>query len=83
VNCVDPAGVVPAARAAGAAGLPVVVYPNSGERWDATARRWTGEPALRADGVGAWLDAGAGMVGGCCRVRPEHIRAMAAVVRGG
>ena len=36
VNCTDPAAVVPAvAAAAEAGGKPVVVYPNSGETWDA------------------------------------------------
>ena len=83
VNCIDPGGVVPAVRAAGEAGLPVVVYPNSGEAWDPTARRWTGEATFSADDARRWLAAGARMVGGCCRVRPEHIRAVAAAARAG
>src|SRR3954447_2500802 len=42
VNCTDPAPVLPAVHAAATIDKPVVVYPNSGERWDAAARRWTG-----------------------------------------
>ena len=78
VNCTEPAGVGPAIRAAARSGKPVVVYPNSGETWDAVQRRWTGEPGLRTETIPAWLDAGARLMGGCCRVRPQHIAAIAA-----
>jgi homocysteine S-methyltransferase len=80
VNCTDPAGVPAAIGAARAAGKPVVVYPNSGEGWDAAARRWTGSPGLPDDAVRGWLDAGARLVGGCCRVGPAAIARVAAVV---
>jgi S-methylmethionine-dependent homocysteine/selenocysteine methylase len=81
VNCTDPAGVAAAVRAAGASGKPVVVYPNSGERWDAVGRRWTGFPGISTDDVPSWVDAGARMIGGCCRVRPEHVEAIATTIR--
>ena len=80
-----PAGsrpAVPAQRRAAASGKPVVVYPNSGERWDAPARRWTGSPGLPVDAVRTWLDAGAQLVGGCCRVGPDDVAAVAGAVRG-
>ena len=78
VNCTNPAGVGPAVAAAASAGKPVVAYPNSGERWDAAGRRWTGTPGISPDHVTAWVDAGARLVGGCCRVRPDDIRSIAA-----
>jgi len=80
VNCTDPA-VVPAAVAVAAAtsGTPVVAYPNSGEVWDAVARGWTGVPGV--GDVSGWLAAGARLVGGCCRVRPDDVRAIADAVR--
>jgi homocysteine S-methyltransferase len=58
---------------------PVLVYPNSGEGWDAAARRWTGvsDPADFGAKAAEWFAAGAQMVGGCCRTRPEHIREVA------
>ena len=71
VNCLAPGDVTAAVAAAEASGLPVVVYPNSGERWDAQERAWTGDPRLAPADVQAWLDGGARLVGGCCRVGPE------------
>jgi homocysteine S-methyltransferase len=81
VNCTDPASVVPAVVwARVASGKPVVVYPNSGESWDADAGGWTGTPGV--GDVTAWLSAGARLVGGCCRVRPADIAQVAAAVHG-
>ena len=81
VNCTAPAAVGPSIDAAAVAGKPVVVYPNSGEGWDAVARAWTGTPGIATDDVPRWVGAGARLVGGCCRVRPEHIAAIASVIR--
>jgi homocysteine S-methyltransferase len=78
VNCTDPAGVGPAIEAASRSGKPVVVYPNSGETWDAVSRRWTGDPGISPDAVPGWVGAGARLVGGCCRIGPAHIAAIAA-----
>ncbi|MFJ2058901.1 homocysteine S-methyltransferase [Streptomyces sp. NPDC087908] len=77
VNCCDPAEAGAAAElAVSVSGKPAVVYPNSGERWDATARGWHGasafDPALAAD----WAASGARLVGGCCRVGPATISAL-------
>jgi homocysteine S-methyltransferase len=77
VNCTDPRGVLPAVRAAAVAGRPVVAYPNSGEGWDPAARRWTGTGTFEPAAVRAWVDAGARLVGGCCRVGPREIAALA------
>ncbi|QIQ02137.1 homocysteine S-methyltransferase [Streptomyces liangshanensis] len=74
VNCCEPAAVDHAiAVAAAVTGKPVVVYPNSGERWDATARAWRGDATFDPSRVTAWRAAGARLVGGCCRVGPEAI----------
>jgi homocysteine S-methyltransferase len=80
VNCTDPDGVLAAVGAAAASGRPVVVYPNSGERWDAAARRWTGTAGLSPAGALGWVDAGARLVGGCCRVGPADIAGLAATL---
>jgi homocysteine S-methyltransferase len=81
VNCTAPAAVAPTIAAAAAAGKPIVVYPNSGETWDAVARTWTGSPGVDSDAVPRWIEAGARLVGGCCRVRPQHVAAIASVIR--
>ena len=78
VNCTDPAGVAPALAAAASAGVPLVAYPNSGEAWDAAARAWTGTRGIAAGDAAGWVTAGARLVGGCCRVRPADVAALAA-----
>ncbi|WP_111767730.1 homocysteine S-methyltransferase [Nakamurella deserti] len=81
VNCTAPDDVA-AAVAIAARYRPVVVYPNSGQGWDAVRRRWTGSAAFDADQVREWIDAGARLVGGCCRIGPAEITAVAAAARG-
>lgn len=54
----------------------VIAYPNSGEKFIVNDNSWSGDVvALTAS---EWINAGAKIVGGCCRVGPEQIRAMAA-----
>jgi homocysteine S-methyltransferase len=81
VNCTAPEDVTQLARQAGEiSGKPVVVYPNSGEVWDAGRRQWAGRRAFAAHEVTDWIDNGARLVGGCCRIRPEDIADVRAVV---
>ena len=81
VNCCDPADVAPAiATARTVTGKPVVVYPNSGERWDARGRSWTGRATFSPEQAGQWIAAGAAIVGGCCRVWPSDVAAVAEAV---
>ncbi|MDX3060253.1 homocysteine S-methyltransferase, partial [Streptomyces sp. NE06-03E] len=77
VNCCDPADAGRAVEMAVATGKPVVVYPNSGEEWDAGGRGWTGKGTFEAGRVREWQRAGARLVGGCCRVGPSDIAALA------
>ncbi|MFJ8661956.1 homocysteine S-methyltransferase [Streptomyces sp. NPDC093795] len=78
VNCCDPAEAGAAVEVAAAVtGKPAVVYPNSGERWDAGARGWRGDMAFDPAHATAWAAAGARLVGGCCRVGPATITALA------
>ena len=83
VNCTSPEHVPELiGRIRAVSELPLVVYPNSGEGWDAHARRWTGSDAGRVDGEAAagWIAAGASVVGGCCRVGPAQVESMAGVL---
>jgi S-methylmethionine-dependent homocysteine/selenocysteine methylase len=80
VNCTYPSGVPAAVTTAAASGKPVVVYPNSGEGWDASGRRWTGEVMRATDDVPRWVAAGARLIGGCCRIGPDEIREIAAAL---
>ena len=81
VNCCAPADVPGAVTTAHrVTGKPVIVYPNSGEVWDGVNRTWAGTPGLDAGLAIEWVSAGARIVGGCCRVRPDDIAAMAAAL---
>ncbi len=78
VNCCVPEDVPGAVElAARVTGKPVVVYPNSGEVWDANARAWKGSSTFAAGQVTGWRDAGARLIGGCCRVGPGAITSIA------
>ncbi|WP_369375694.1 homocysteine S-methyltransferase [Streptomyces sp. cg36] len=82
VNCCTPADADDAVElAASVTGMPVVVYPNSGERWDATARAWRGGATFDPSRVHTWRAAGARLMGGCCRVGPAEIARLARFVR--
>ena len=57
---------------------PIVVYPNSGQTWNASTRAWEGEaaPPRWEDCALAWRASGAQWIGGCCGTTPEDIRRM-------
>ncbi|HET7664918.1 MAG TPA: homocysteine S-methyltransferase family protein, partial [Mycobacterium sp.] len=81
VNCCAPADVEHAVRVAHeATGKPVIVYPNSGEEWDGEHRTWRGTGQWSAYLVPRWADAGARIIGGCCRVRPADIADIAGAI---
>jgi homocysteine S-methyltransferase len=82
VNCTAPEHVADAVAVA-ARYRPVVVYPNSGQGWDATNRCWTGSAAFDATLVREWIDAGARLVGGCCRIGPAQISQIARITDSG
>ncbi|MBP2644519.1 MAG: ybgG [Firmicutes bacterium] len=62
---------------------PVVVYPNSGEQYDAANKVWKGRSAEDSFSASArrWYEVGARLIGGCCRTTPEDIRRIAAWAR--
>lgn len=79
VNCCVPEDADRAVQiAARVTGKPVVVYPNSGESWDGAARGWQGDATFTPSRVTTWTASGARLVGGCCRVGPTGIAALAA-----
>lgn len=79
VNCSAPRDVAGALEvAAEATGLPGVAYPNLGERWDHATHSWQGDGEFDTDLAATWVEQGARLVGGCCRVGPDRIAALAA-----
>jgi homocysteine S-methyltransferase len=57
---------------------PLLAYPNSGEQYDAASKVWLGHAGSRsfAEQSRQWVDAGARLLGGCCRTTPADIRSM-------
>jgi homocysteine S-methyltransferase len=84
VNCTSPKYIPSLIREAGrATDKPILVYPNSGEMYDATKNDWDGQPvyASFSEEAREWHRAGARMIGGCCRTTPEDIRGIAGWAR--
>lgn len=91
INCTGPAHVPALLRQLRShTGKVLLAYPNSGERYDAATRQWSGRapdamptPDAKSTSGGAfasqacgWYRAGARLIGGCCRTTPEDIRAV-------
>lgn len=57
---------------------PLIVYPNSGEHYDAVTKTWNSLPSdLKIiDQLDDWQKAGARLIGGCCRTAPNDITAI-------
>lgn len=80
VNCTAPRfvpGLLAAAH--GTHGGALIAYPNGGDRWDPSARRWVADAGGRFDPatVASWTAVGATWLGGCCGTGPADIRALA------
>lgn len=81
INCTAPQHVDSLVRIArGNTAKPIVVYPNSGETYDAAHAAWHGaaQPGGEALASAAlrWSAAGARLIGGCCRTTPADISAL-------
>jgi homocysteine S-methyltransferase len=77
VNCTPPRYIVGLIRAITAVSTkPIIVYPNSGERYDPKTNQWVGLSDAAEFGTFSreWRKAGAALIGGCCRTGPAHIR---------
>ena len=83
INCTSPRYIPSLIRAARqVTNKPILTYPNSGETYDPHKMNWKGDPLAESFGEQArdWYDAGARLIGGCCRTTPEDIQAIAAWV---
>jgi len=62
---------------------PIIVYPNSGEHFDAVTKTWHGESSCDQFGGQSreWYQNGATVIGGCCRTTPGHIEEVSKWVR--
>lgn len=76
INCTAPELIGPLIEEARkGTDKPILVYPNSGELYDAVDKKWHSAPSA-TDWEGTardWVQKGASGVGGCCRVGPGKI----------
>jgi homocysteine S-methyltransferase len=81
VNCTAPRHVRGLLdRMAAATDRPLIAYPNGGDRWVATDRRWVADDSAGGfDAVEAasWSRLGVAWLGGCCGTGPSDITALA------
>lgn len=78
INCTAPeyaSSLIASARKAGLT-KPLIVYPNSGEKYDPIRKTWQGSGSTESfvEAARQWLEIGADVMGGCCRVTTRHIR---------
>ncbi len=68
----------------GAPGKQMVVYPNTGEIYDAATKAWTGiaDPVQFGSACLEWRRRGATLIGGCCRTGPSHTSEMRRILVG-
>ncbi len=61
----------------------VIVYPNSGEVYRADSKSWQGisDPNLFQRMAKEWFASGADILGGCCRIGPDHIKKIKALIK--
>jgi homocysteine S-methyltransferase len=84
INCTSPK-YIPSliSKAKNVTEKPILVYPNSGETYNAEKNDWNGDAVVDSFGEHArqWYKAGARLIGGCCRTTPEDIRVIASWAR--
>lgn len=77
INCTHPDHIEGLLhRIRGTVSLPIVIYPNAGEHYD---KAWSGTaepPEAFGERASRWIDAGARVLGGCCRCGPAYVRAL-------
>ncbi|HET6566195.1 MAG TPA: homocysteine S-methyltransferase, partial [Xanthomonadales bacterium] len=75
INCTSPGLISELLRSLDKTKMPLLVYPNSGECWLAHEHRWSGDGSTDF-AIADWFDAGARLIGGCCRTGPADISAI-------
>ncbi len=77
INCTAPEHIdALLASLCGKTSKPILVYPNSGQGWDAERKVWLprSQQINWREAASRWRRAGAAGVGGCCQTSPETIR---------
>jgi homocysteine S-methyltransferase len=79
INCTAPQHITSLIHEIkGTSTKPIIVYPNSGESYEAGTKTWGGshDEECFSSSTRHWCKQGAQIIGGCCRTTPEDIRAI-------
>lgn len=83
VNCTDPgyvSEIISLVRENSHKSRRIVAYPNRGDFWNETTNSYDDptnwSPEQFADKASEWFEAGATILGGCCKTDPTFIRAL-------
>lgn len=77
INCIPPELVTEAIKVMkGNTNKPLVIYPNSGDKYDAVTKTWKeSSTGFRfEEKIDEWVQCGANLIGGCCRTTPNDIK---------
>jgi len=84
VNCTSPEFISELIRSikSKSGNKKIVVYPNSGAVYHAESKTWSGLSDVSSCElmVKEWLDLGADIIGGCCGIGPQQIKAMGNII---
>jgi homocysteine S-methyltransferase len=61
----------------------IIVYPNSGDAYDAKSKTWSGlsTPTSFLEMAKEWIKLGVDIIGGCCRIGPEEIKSISELIK--
>ncbi len=79
-NCTDPRYISDIIKNIKAVSdIPIIVYPNKGEGYDAVKKIWLGAKDAKSfrQWTEQWYNDGASIIGGCCRTAPSDIAKIA------
>ena len=84
VNCTSPSFISELIRSmkTKSGDKKIVVYPNSGAVYHAESKTWVGLSDVSSCEimVKEWMDLGADIIGGCCGIGPDQIKAMGNII---
>ena len=52
----------------------ILVYPNSGEKYNCENKTWLGKNKFNDQSISNWIEESPDIIGGCCRIGKEEIK---------
>tara|TARA_Y100000816_G_scaffold257999_1_gene212563 strand:+ start:310 stop:1182 length:873 start_codon:yes stop_codon:yes gene_type:complete len=81
VNCIDPlitSDIIKKLK--DYSSKKILVYPNSGEKYNSYTKKWDGESSINNELIKDWISLSPDIIGGCCRVGYDKISKMRTLI---